>query len=108
MEFGTPAVGQTLIIIPAGIDLSDGAIMVFASVVMAKLASGNASQGGALGIPVPMAIFVGLALACGLGLVNGGLVAFVRLPPFIVTLGMLNIVASTTLLYTRSASFTNL
>jgi fructose transport system permease protein len=108
MEVGTLAVGQTLIIITAGIDLSDGAIMVFASVVMAKLASGNASQGGALGIPVPMAIFVGLALACGLGLVNGGLVAFVRLPPFIVTLGMLNIVASSTLLYTGSASVTNL
>ncbi len=108
MEVGTLAIGQTLIIITAGIDLSNGAIMVFASVVMAKLATGNASQGGAYGIPVPEAVIVGLALACGLGLVNGGIVSFVRLPPFIVTLGMLNIAASSTLLYTGSASVTNL
>jgi fructose transport system permease protein len=107
MEVGTLAVGQTLIIITAGIDLSDGAIMVLASVVMAKLATGNASQGGALGIPVPPAIIIGMLLATGLGLINGGLVAFVRLPPFIVTLGMLNICASLTLLYTGSASVTN-
>src|ERR1035437_286454 len=102
MEVGTLAIGQTLIIITAGIDLSNGAIMVFASVVMAKLAAGNAGQGGALGIPVPYAIVIGLLLACGLGLLNGGIVAFVRLPPFIVTLGMLNIAASSTLLYTSS------
>src|SRR5579871_6885015 len=38
MEVGTLAVGQTLIIIAAGIDLSNGAIMVFGSIVMAKLA----------------------------------------------------------------------
>jgi fructose transport system permease protein len=48
-----------------------------------------------------------MLLATGLGLINGGLVAFVRLPPFIVTLGMLNICASLTLLYTGSASVTN-
>jgi fructose transport system permease protein len=108
MEVGTLAVGQTLIIVTAGIDLSNGAIMVFASVVMAKLATGNASQGGALGIPVPFAIFLGMALACGLGLINGGIVSWVRLPPFIVTLGMLNVAASSTLLYTGSASVTNL
>jgi fructose transport system permease protein len=107
MEVGTLAMGQTLIIIAAGIDLSNGAIMVFASVVMAKLATGDASQGGALGIPVPLAIAAGLALASGLGLANGIIVAFVRLPPFIVTLGMLNIVASSTLLYTGSATVTN-
>ena len=108
MEVGTLAIGQTLIIITAGIDLSNGAIMVFSSVVMAKLATGDASQGGAYGISVPYAVLIGLALACGLGLLNGGIVSFVRLPPFIVTLGMLNIAASSTLLYTGSASVTNL
>jgi fructose transport system permease protein len=108
MEVGTLAVGQTLIIIAAGIDLSNGAIMVLASVVMAKLATGNASQGGALGIPVPLAIAIGIALAAGLGLTNGSLIAFLRLPPFIVTLGMLNIASSATLLFTSSSSVTNL
>ncbi|HXT36775.1 MAG TPA: ABC transporter permease [Chloroflexota bacterium] len=108
MEVGTLAVGQTIIIIAAGIDLSNGAIMVFSSVVMAQLATGNAGQGGALGIPVPLAIAAGVGVAMGLGLVNGILVAFIRLPPFIVTLGMLNIAFSSTILYTHSSTVTNL
>lgn len=108
MEVGTLAVGQTLIIITAGIDLSNGAIMVFSSVVMAEMATGAAGQGGALGIPVPLAILAGLALACGIGLVNGVIVSIVRLPPFIVTLGMFNVIEASTLLYTGSASVTNL
>ncbi len=100
MEVGTLAVGQTLIIIAAGIDLSNGAIMVFGSIVMAKLAVG--------GTPVPVAIVAGLALTTGLGLANGAIVARVRLPPFIVTLGMLNIAYSSTLLYTNEAAVDNL
>ena len=108
MEVGTLAMGQTLIIITAGIDLSNGAIMVLSSVVMAKLATGAASQGGSLGISPVLAILAGFAVACGFGLLNGGIVSAVRLPPFIVTLGMLNVCASSTLLYTGSASVTNL
>src|SRR5437588_4011408 len=81
MEVGTLAVGETLIIITAGIDLSDGAIMVFGSVVMAKLAVS--------GTPVGLAIAAGLGITTGLGLTNGLLVARMRLPAFIVTLGML-------------------
>lgn len=100
MEVGTLAVGQTLIIIAAGIDLSNGAIMVFGSIVMAKLAVS--------GTPVPIAIIAGLALTSGLGLANGTIVARVRLPPFIVTLGMLNIAYSSTLLYTQEAAVDNL
>jgi len=100
MEVGTLGVGQTLIIIAAGIDLSNGAIMVFGSVVMAKLAVG--------GTPVPIAIIAGLALTSGLGFANGLIVARVRLPPFIVTLGMLNIAYSSTLLYTKGAAVDNL
>ncbi|MGH2344956.1 MAG: ABC transporter permease, partial [Chloroflexota bacterium] len=108
MEVGTLAVGQTIIMIAAGIDLSNGAIMVFSSVVMAQLATGNAGQGGAYGIPVPLAIAAGVGAAIGLGLLNGILVAFIRLPPFIVTLGMLNIAFASTILYTHSSTVTNL
>lgn len=100
MEVGTLAVGQTLIMIAAGIDLSNGGIMVFGSVVMAKLA--------VAGTPVPIAILIGLALTTGLGLINGFIVARVRLPPFIVTLGMLNVVYASTLLYTGEAAVQNL
>jgi fructose transport system permease protein len=100
MEVGTLAVGQTIIIIAAGIDLSNGAIMVFSSVVMAQMAVS--------GTPVPLAIIAGLALATGLGLANGLIVARVRLPPFIVTLGMLNIAYSSTLLYSHGAAVQNL
>jgi len=100
MEVGTLAVGQTLIIITAGIDLSNGAIMVFGSVVMAKLA--------VTGTPVLVAIGAGLGLTMALGLVNGLIVARIRLPPFIVTLGMLNVVYASTLLYTQGAAVDNL
>jgi fructose transport system permease protein len=100
MEVGTLAVGQTLIIITAGIDLSNGAIMVFGSVVMAKLAVS--------GTPVPIAIAAGLGLTTGLGLVNGLIVSRIRLPPFIVTLGMLNVAYAATLLYTNGAAVDNL
>ena len=100
MEVCTLAVGQTLIMLAAGIDLSNGGIMVFGSVVMAKMA--------VQGTPVPLAILIGLALTTALGLVNGFVVARVRLPPFIVTLGMLNIVYASTLLYTGEAAVQNL
>ncbi|HEX6510286.1 MAG TPA: ABC transporter permease [Chloroflexota bacterium] len=100
MEVGTLAVGQTLIIITGGIDLSNGAIMVFGSVLMAKLAVS--------GTPVPVAIAAGLGLTTALGLVNGLIVARVRLPPFIVTLGMLNVAYASTLLYTQGAAIDNL
>src|SRR5579859_1894440 len=100
MEVGTLAVGQTLIIITGGIDLSNGAIMVFGSVIMAKLAVS--------GTPVPVAIAAGLGVTTGLGLINGLVVARIRLPPFIVTLGMLNVAYAATLLYTTGAAVDNL
>jgi len=100
MEVGTLAVGQTLIIITGGIDLSNGAIMVFGSVVMAKLAVS--------GTPVLVAIAAGLGVTTALGLANGLIVARIRLPPFIVTLGMLNVAYSSTLLYTNGAAVDNL
>ncbi len=114
MEVGTLAVGQTIIIITAGIDLSNGMIMVFGSVLMAKLAVGGTGiigtpgGTGGLQLPVPLAIAAGLALTSGLGLANGLIVAGIRLPPFIVTLGMLNIAYASTLLYTQSAAIQGL
>lgn len=89
---GSLAVGQTLIILTAGIDLSCGAIMVFCSMVMAKTAFDS-------GIPGWLAILLGLVVGGLAGAVNGVLVTKVRLPPFIVTLGTYNIFVAITLLY---------
>lgn len=92
MEVGTLAVGQTLIILTAGIDLANGAIMVFGTIVMAKFAM-------SLHWPAALAIVVGLVATTGLSVVNGLVIALLDLPPFIVTLGMLNVMYAAVLLY---------
>jgi fructose transport system permease protein len=89
---GGLAVGQTLIILTAGIDLSVGAVMVFTSIVMA----GSVVN---YGVPGPLALVIGLVFGTLAGGLNGLLVTRLRLPPFIVTLGTLNIFTALTLLY---------
>jgi fructose transport system permease protein len=94
---GTLALGQTLIILTAGIDLANGAIAVLGTLVMAKLAFDGSSPAAAL--------LLGLGVATFLGLVNGLLVARLGLPPFIVTLGALTVVYAVARLYSGSRSF---
>ncbi|ROS41341.1 monosaccharide ABC transporter membrane protein (CUT2 family) [Amycolatopsis thermoflava] len=77
---GTLALGQTLIILTAGIDLSNAAAMVLATLLMAKLLVG--------GVPGGLALILGVLVTAVLGLVTGSLVTRVKLPPFIVTLGL--------------------
>jgi ribose transport system permease protein len=78
------AAGMTFVILTGGIDLSVGSVLA-AAAVAAMLAS-NIAGWGWLGVPA--ALLVGL----GLGVVNGGLISLLRLPPFIVTLGSLTAV----------------
>lgn len=92
MVVGTLAIGQTLIILTAGIDLSCGAVMAFGSVLLAKLAVNS-------GVPPLLAVMIGILVCGGFGLINGLLVRLVPLPPFIVTLGMLNIAYALTHIY---------
>ena len=96
---GTLAIAQTVIILTAGIDLSVGAMMVLASMVMAQTASQN-------GFPAPLALLMGLLVGLVAGALNGFLVTRLNLPPFIVTLGTLSIFLALTLLYSNSASVT--
>jgi fructose transport system permease protein len=91
---GAVAVGQTLVILTAGIDLSIGAVMVLTSLVMAKLASDS-------GVSSPLALLIGLLVATVAGAVNGVLVTRIKLPPFIVTLGTLSIFTAITLIYAQ-------
>lgn len=81
------ALGQTLIILTAGIDLSVGAIAVFSSILMATLAT-------SLGVPGFPALILGFLLGTAMGALNGVLVTRLKLPPFIVTLGTLSIFLS--------------
>ena len=91
----TLALGQTLVILTAGIDLSAGAIAVFSSILMANLAT-------KLGFPGILALIVGLVLGTAMGAFNGWLVTRVKLPPFIVTLGTLSIFFSLNSVVSRS------
>jgi fructose transport system permease protein len=91
---GTLALGQTIIILTGGIDLANGAIMVLASLVIAKLAAGGVGQQWP-------AMFVGLLVCALLGAISGLLVSRLGLPPFIVTLGLLTILQATSRLYTK-------
>jgi fructose transport system permease protein len=100
MVVGTLAIGQTLIILTAGIDLSVGAIMVFTAMVMAASAS-------TFGLPGPAALVLGLVVGTAAGGLNGFLVTRLRLPPFIVTLGTLNIFIALTLLYSGGQTIQN-
>lgn len=101
MVVATIAIGQTLIILTAGIDLSCGMVMALGSIVMTKLAAD-------FGLSAPVAILCGVAVTTLFGLVNGLLVTRVKLPPFIVTLGTLNIAFAITQLYSRAQTITNI
>ncbi len=79
---GIVGFGVTMIIITTGIDLSSGAVIAVAGIVASKFAHPDTYP---LIVPIALALLVGLAA----GMVNGLLVAFVKLPAFIATLGMM-------------------
>lgn len=92
---GILGAGQTLVILIAGIDLSIGVIMVLSAVVM-----GNCAV--TYGIPAILAVPIGMLTGAACGLLNGFLVAKVKLPPFIVTLGTWYIVMATNFIYSAN------
>ena len=91
---GALAVGQTVIILTAGIDLSIGLAMVLSSLVMAKLVYDS-------NVPGLLALLIGALVAIATGAFNGLLVTRLNLPPFIVTLGSLGIFTAVSLLYAQ-------
>lgn len=88
------ALGQTLIILTAGIDLSVGYIALLSMMVMAKT---SAEQGWPPGLSILAGLVVGLAC----GALNGAMVTQLNLPPFIATLGTFGIFQATMLLYSK-------
>jgi fructose transport system permease protein len=101
MVVGVLAIGQTLVILTAGIDLSCGMVMALGGIVMTKFAT-------ELGLPPALAVLCGIGVTTLFGLLNGLLVTRIKLPPFIVTLGTLNIAFAITQLYSNSQTVTDL
>ena len=92
---GIIGAAETLVILTAGIDLSVGAIMVLSSVVMGQFAF-------RYGIPVPLSILCGFACGGLCGWINGMLIARMKLPPFIVTLGTWQVYSATNFIYSAN------
>jgi len=101
MVVGVIAIGQTLIILTGGVDLSCGMAMALGSIIITKFATD-------FGLPPVLAVACGLVVCTLVGLVNGALVTKVRLPSFIVTLGTMNIVFAITQLYSGAQTVTDL
>ncbi|HEV8346964.1 MAG TPA: ribose ABC transporter permease [Vicinamibacterales bacterium] len=86
------AVGMTYVIISGGIDLSVGSLLALSGVVLAAALKA--------GWPAALAIAAGLGVGAATGLINGLVIAFGRLPPFIMTLGMMSVARGAALLAT--------
>jgi ribose transport system permease protein len=90
--FGILAIGQLVVILTGGIDLSVGSILGLAGAVTAQLLVS--------GVPIVPAILIGVVVGGVLGIANGVLVTRFKLPPFIATLGMLGIARGIVLVIT--------
>ena len=101
MVVGVLAIGQTLVILTGGIDLACGMIMALGSIVMSLLAVKH-------GWHPAMAIAGGVGVTTIAGMINGVLVTRIKLPPFIVTLGTMNIAFAITQLVSRAQTFADL
>src|ERR1700745_3605403 len=94
---GTLAIGQTMIILTAGIDLANGGNAVLGTIVAGKLVAEEQN-------PV-LSLLLMLVLCTGFGLTAGLLVSRLWLPPFIVTLGLLGIITAITRLVAQGGAF---
>ncbi len=86
---------QSVVVLTAGIDLSVGAIAVFSSVLMGQITF-------RYGVPAELAILIGLVLGTAMGAVNGFLIARMRLPPFIVTLGTWQVLLASNFIFSEN------
>jgi ribose/xylose/arabinose/galactoside ABC-type transport system permease subunit len=100
---GIMACGMAFVIIAGGIDISVGSVFAVGGAVAASLLGStytSAPLAKLVALPVPLAILGGLIVCALLGFVNGIVVAKLRVPPFIATLGMMGTARGLTYLYT--------
>ena len=79
---GVLAIASTFVIVSAGIDLSVGTLMTFCAVMAGVVLTNH-------GLPLPLGIAAAIAAGAACGFVSGALVAKLKIPPFIATLGMM-------------------
>ncbi|MER7492511.1 substrate-binding domain-containing protein [Streptomyces pharetrae] len=90
------AFGVTFVIVSAGIDLSVGSVAALSATVLAWSATSE-------GVPVPLAVLLAVATGIGCGLVNGFLISYGKLPPFIATLAMLSVARGLSLVISQGS-----
>jgi len=93
---GIAAIGQTIIILTGGIDLSVGATMLLTDAVGAMFLGGENRI-------IPILLCLGIALI--IGAINGAGVAYLRIPPFIMTLGMMILLTGTIFIFAKTSGF---
>ena len=94
------AIGMTLVLTVGGIDLSVGSILGLTGVVTTMLLRA--------GVPIPLAVLVGLSLGALLGAINGTFIAKFQINPFIVTLGMMALARGASVVLTSGYFLSNL
>jgi putative xylitol transport system permease protein len=99
---GVLALGMTFVILTAGIDLSIGSLLALAGAVAASLVT------GADAFNPLVAVAAGVATGALCGAINGGLIAYFKVPAFVATLGMLSVARGATLLYSGGRPIPNL
>ena len=92
---GILAVGITFIIVSGGIDLSVGTVMTFCSVIAGVCLTN-------LRLPLPVGIICAILAGALCGFTNGVTISYLNLPPFIATLGMMNITKGLNLIITNA------
>jgi erythritol transport system permease protein len=108
--FGILAIGMLLVILSGGIDLSVGSTLGLAGVVAGALMQGVTLDmaGVVLFPPVWVVVVLTCALGAVVGLVNGVLIAFFKVPAFVATLGVLYVARGIALLMTNGLTYNNL
>jgi len=94
------AVGMTMVIVSGGIDISVGSILGVCATIAGKLAVS--------GTPVPLAFLAAILAGGALGLLNGALIAYARIPPIVATLGTLSILRGGLILVTQGEWIMNM
>ena len=89
---GVLTIGELLVIITGGIDLTVGAVLAFSMVISALMLKA--------GVPLVVCILAALAIGAAVGYLNGFIVTKMKLPPFIATLGMTGVLRGAALIIT--------
>ncbi|MEA5004061.1 MAG: ABC transporter permease [Christensenella sp.] len=95
------AIGMTFVLILGGIDLSVGSVACLAGTLAAGFMTTN-------GLPVPAGLLLGLLVGAAIGLINGIIIAKVKIPAFIVTLALMSTARGLALVYTGGRPITNI